>query len=238
MADARSGMFPEAATRVTPKNSLLKEERMKSYKFVSLLVVLALGIGVSAIALAAPGDKEKGEKEKKGLTVGDKAPQWEGLMGVDDKSHSLADLEDVEVIVQVFTCNGCPVAKDYEPRLVELQKAYEDKGVRVVAINVNNGEREELPAMKERAEKQEFNFAYLDDPSQESARQCGARVTPHVFVLDKDRKIAYVGAFDDNQETDKVEVHYVRDAVDALLAGRAPEVTESKAFGCGIHWEK
>lgn len=205
---------------------------MKSYKLASLLGTLALGIGIAAIAVAKP------EKEAKGLAVGDKAPQWEGLMGVDDKSLSLADLEDVDVIVQVFTCNGCPVAKAYEDRLVEFQKAYEDKGVRVVAINVNNGERDELPAMKERAEEKEFNFAYLDDPSQESARQYGARVTPHVFVLDKNRKLAYVGAFDDNQDADKVEAHFVRDAVDALLADRAPEVTESKAFGCGIHWEK
>lgn len=206
---------------------------MKSYKLASLLV-LALGVGLSAIAIAVA---KPAEKETKGLAIGDKAPQWEGLMGTDDKSHSLADLEDVDVIVQVFTCNSCPVAKDYEQRLVELQKAYEDKGVRVVAINVNNGEREELPAMKERAEEQEFNFAYLDDPSQESARNYGALVTPHVFVLDKDRKVAYMGAIDDNQDPEKVEAHYVRDAIDALLAGRAPEVTESKAFGCGIRWE-
>ena len=205
---------------------------MKSYKLATLVGAIALGIGLTAIAIAKPADKEE-----KGLAVGDKAPKWEGLMGTDDKSHSLADLEDVDVIVQVFTCNGCPVAKAYEQRLVELQKAYEDKGVRVVAINVNNGEREELPAMKERAEEQEFNFAYLDDPSQESARAFGALVTPHVFVLDKDRKVAYIGAIDDNQDPEKVEVHYVRDAIDALLAGRAPEVTESKAFGCGIHWE-
>ena len=213
---------------------------MKSYKLGSLLVVLALGIGLGAIAIAAPGDKEKekGDKETKGLAIGEKAPQWEGLMGTDDKSHSLADLEESDAVVLVFTCNGCPVAKAYEQRMVEFQNAYEDKGVRLVAINVNNGERDELPAMKERAEEKEFNFAYVDDPSQESARQYGARVTPHVFVLDKDRKLAYVGAFDDNQDADKVEAHYVSDAVDALLAGRAPEVTEKKAFGCGIHWEK
>jgi peroxiredoxin len=130
------------------------------------------------------------------------------------------------------------VAKAYEDRMVEFQKAYEDRGVRLVAINVNNGERDELPAMKERAEEKEFNFAYVDDPSQESARQYGAKVTPHVFVLDKDRKVAYVGAFDDNQDAEKVEVHYVKDAVDAVLDGRTPEVTDSKAFGCGIHWEK
>lgn len=208
---------------------------MKSYKFASLLAMLAIGIGLSAylVAVAAPA-----AKEAKGLTVGDKAPQWEGLMGTDDKSHSLADLEDVDVIVQVFTCNGCPVAKAYEKRLVEFQKEYQDKGVQVVAINVNNGEGEELPAMKERAKKQEFNFAYLDDPSQDSAKQCGAKVTPHVFVLDKNRKVAYVGSFDDNMEVDKVETQFVRNAVDALLAGETVEVTDSKAFGCGIKWGK
>lgn len=203
-------------------------------KFTSLLVVLALGTAMGAVAFAA----EKATKEKKGVAVGERAPQWDGLMGVDDKSLSLADMEDVDVIVTVFTCNACPVAKDYEPRLVELQKNYQDKGVRVVAINVSNGKGEDIPAMKERAEKEDINFAYVDDPSQESAKNYGAKVTPHVYVLDKDRKVAYIGAIDDNQDHSKVETHYVRDAVDALLAGRTPETTETKAFGCGIGWKK
>lgn len=206
---------------------------MKSYKLTGLLVTLAVGLTAGAVALAAP---EK--QESKGLAVGDKAPQWEGLMGIDDKSHSMSDLKDAKVIVQIFTCNGCPVAKAYEKRFVEFQEAYKDKGVQVVAINVNNGEADELPAMKERAEKQEFNFAYLDDPTQESPKNYGAKVTPHVFVLDKARKVAYIGAFDDNMDADKVESQYVRDAVDALLGGDSIEVTTTKAQGCGIKWEK
>ena len=209
---------------------------MKSSKFNNLLLMMALvlGIGATAVAFECPDEGEK----KEALAVGDEAPKWENLKGTDDESHSLADMEDVDVIVQVFTCNGCPVAKAYEQRLVELQKAYEGKGVRVVAINVNNGKGDDLDAMKERAEKQEFNFVYIDDPSQESPKQYGAKVTPHIFVLDKDRKVAYIGAFDDNMDPKKVETSYVRDAVDALLEGRTIEVTETKAQGCGIKWEK
>lgn len=209
---------------------------MKSYKFTKLLLMMAiiLGIGTVAVAFECPDEGD----QKAGIAVGDEAPKWENLKGTDDESHSLADMEDVDVIVQVFTCNGCPVAKAYEQRLIELQKAYGDKGVRVVAINVNNSKGEDLDAMKERAEKQEFNFVYVDDPSQESPKQYGAKVTPHVFVLDKDRKVAYIGAFDDNMDAKKVEKNYVRDAVDALLDGQTIEVTTTKAQGCGIKWDK
>lgn len=210
---------------------------MKSYKLTGLLVTLAVGATAGAIALAAP-EKKSEKKETKGVAVGEKAPEWEGLMGVDDKSHSMSDLKDAKVIVQVFTCNGCPVAKAYEERFVEFQKDYEDKGVQLVAINVNNSESENLAAMKKRAKEQKFNFAYLDDPSQESPKNYGAEATPHVFVIDNNRKVAFIGAFDDNMNPDKVEKQFVRDAVDALLAGQTVEVTKTKAHGCKIKWER
>jgi hypothetical protein len=70
------------------------------------------------------------------------------------------------------------------------------------------------------------------DKTGESATAYGARVTPHIFVLDKNRKVAYVGSFDDKQVSPTK--NYVNDAVDALLAGKKVEFTNSKAFGCGI----
>ena len=173
----------------------------------------------------------------RGVSIGDPAPTWENLTGTDDKQHSLKDYADMEAVAVVFTCNECPVAKAYEERLVKLTDDYKDKKVQLVAINTNNGEAEELPAMKERAEAQGFNFPYLDDPSQETPRAYGATVTPHVFLLDKQRNVVYMGAIDDNQNESKGTQHYLRNAIDAVLAGEEPEPAKTKQFGCGIRYE-
>jgi peroxiredoxin len=171
------------------------------------------------------------------FSVGDPAPAFEGLVGTDDKNHSLEEFKEAKAVALVFTCNHCPVAKAYEDRLVALQNDYADKGVQVIAINVNNVEADKLPAMKERAEEKGFEFPYLYDPSQKSARDYGATVTPHVFLLDDERKLAFVGPVDDSQDETKIKHRYLRDAIDAVLAGKQPPATEVKPFGCGIAYE-
>ena len=123
----------------------------------------------------------------------------------------------------------------YEDRFVEFQKKYGEKGVKFVAINANKAS-EDLAVMKTRAEEKGFNFPYVFDASGKSATEYGAKVTPHIFVLDGERKVAYVGAFDDSQE--KPTKNYVADAVDAILAGKKVEVTNTKAVGCGIATSK
>jgi thiol-disulfide isomerase/thioredoxin len=140
-------------------------------------------------------------------------------------------------MVVCFTCNHCPVAVAYEDRFVEFVKDYKGKKVAFVAINVNNLPADKLPKMKERAKEKKFNFDYLYDPTQKIARDFGATCTPHLFVLCKKRKIAYMGAFDDQNHPDKVAKQHVREAVDALLAGKTPEVTETRQRGCGIKYE-
>jgi peroxiredoxin len=171
------------------------------------------------------------------LSVGDPAPAFEGLIGVDDKKHSLEEFKEAKAVALVFTCNHCPVAKAYEDRLVALQKDYADKEVQLVAINVNNVEADKLPAMKERAEEKGFEFPYLYDPTQKVGRDYGATVTPHVFLLDAKRNLAFVGPIDDSMDEDKIKRTYLREAIDAVLAGKAPEAPEVKPFGCGIAYE-
>ena len=172
-----------------------------------------------------------------GLTIGVAAPDFAGLVAVDGNPHGLTDYKDAKLVVLVFTCNHCPVAKAYEDRLIALQKAYQSKGVRVVAVNVNNIPADRLDEMKKRAKQKNFNFPYLYDSTQKIGHDYGATVTPHVFVLDKDRKIAYMGAVDDNIKAGQVKKHYLRDALDALLAGTTPPTEVTKQFGCGIKYE-
>ncbi|HID76526.1 MAG TPA: thioredoxin family protein [Planctomycetaceae bacterium] len=172
-----------------------------------------------------------------GVKIGDPAPDWKGLQGVDGKLHGLADYKKAKVVVLVFTCNHCPVAKAYEDRLIAIQKDYAKKGVQLVAVNVNNLPADRLDKMKERAKEKGFNFPYLYDPSQKIARDYGATVTPHVFVLDQDRKIAYMGNIDDNQRNPKKATPNLRNALDAILAGQKPDPAVTRQFGCTIKWD-
>ncbi|MEX2306917.1 MAG: thioredoxin family protein [Pirellulales bacterium] len=217
--------------------------------FFAGLAIVALVVGctnqtLTPIDTATPTSQARQDEQTtdretpaESFGVGDPAPAFEGLEGVDDKRHSLKDYADAKAVVIAFICNHCPVAVAYEDRLIALQKDYADKGVQLVAINVNNMEEDKLPAMKERAEEKGFQFAYLYDPSQNVGRNFGAAVTPHVFVLDAQRRLAYVGPVDDNQDEAKVTEQYVRDAVDSVLGGKAPEATDVKPFGCSIKYE-
>ncbi len=181
-------------------------------------------LALSVVALVAPAYAAE-------LEIGAKAPTFKALPGVDGKEYSLDAMKDAKAIVVCFTCNQCPVAVAYEDRFVEFQKKYAGKGVKFVAINANKAS-EDLAVMKTRAEEKGFNFPYVFDQSGKLATEYGARVTPHIFVLDQNRHVAYVGAFDDDQN--KPTKHYVADAVDALLAGKKVETTKTKAVGCGI----
>jgi peroxiredoxin len=169
------------------------------------------------------------------LAPGEKAPEFKGLKGVDGKEYSLGDLKDAKAVVVCFTCNICPVSVAYEDRFVEFTKKYKDKGVAFVAINCNT-KTEDLAAMKTRAEDKGFNFPYVFDESGKVATEYGARVTPHIFVLDGKRQVQYVGSFDDKQK--EPSKHYVADAVDSILAGKSVATTQTKAFGCGIQNKK
>lgn len=191
---------------------------------------------LSLAALLLPATAYAGEFNKV-LTVGDAAPAWANLDGTDGKKHSLVDLKDKDVVVVVFTCNSCPVAAGYEDRIIAFAKKRSDR-VAVVAINVNTGKDDRLAEMTKRAEKKKFPFAYLYDPSQEIARRYGANYTPEFFVLDKDRKVAYLGAMDDKSPPAAAGSVFLEEAVTAVLAGKKPATGETLARGCRIKFDK
>ncbi len=185
---------------------------------------VALALAVAAMAfVASPAFAV--------VAPGDKAPELKGLQGTDGKTYSSADLKDKKATVVVFTCNSCPVAVAYEDRFNEFAKKYQDKGVAFVAINANKA-TEDLDEMKQRAKEKGFAFPYVYDETGKSASEFGARVTPHLFVLDGQGTVQYVGAFDDRQNNPSK--HYVADAVDAILAGKKPGTAQTRPIGCGI----
>lgn len=193
-------------------------------------------LAACALVLAVAATAEAG-KFNKTLSVGDKAPEWKDLVGTDGKKHSLADLKDKDVVVVVFTCNSCPVAEGYEDRIIAFAKAHAgpESKVGLVAVNVNTSKDDALPAMKTRAAKKKFPYPYLFDPSQEIARQYGANYTPEFFVLDKERKVVYMGAMDDKAPPGTVKLKHLEQAVTAALGGKKVDTAEtSAAAGCRI----
>ncbi len=177
-----------------------------------------------------------GEYNKK-IVIGSPAPTWTNLPGTDGKMHSLADLKDKDVIVVVFTCNSCPIALDYEDRIIALGKDYANSKVAVVAINVNTIAEDRLDKMKIRATKKKYPFVYLYDETQKIAKDFGATYTPEFFVLNKERQVTYMGAMDDKNTETEVKTKYLRQAIQAALAGQKYEPAETLARGCMIRYK-
>jgi peroxiredoxin len=182
------------------------------------------------------------------LPLGSSAPDF-NLPGIDGKNWTLKDFADAKILVVVFTCNHCPTAQDYENRIKDIVNDYKAKNVSVVAINPNDPKALRLdeiawsdlsdtfPEMKLRAEDHRFNFPYLYDGDTETvAKAYGPVATPHAFVFDAERKLRYAGAIDDSQRIDHVTKHYLREALDALLAGNSPKVAQTKVIGCSTKW--
>lgn len=208
---------------------------LTSYRRLGIVIVWSCVLLVLNVVLSThAGEKAKFNRQ---VNVGDAAPDWEKLPGVDTKSHSLSDYKNSPVLVVIFTCNHCPVAKAYEQRIKEAVQDFADDDVKFVAISCSRFPADSFEKMKSHAAERNFNFDYLHDESQQIGQAYGADVTPQIFVLDKNRRIAYMGAFDDNLRPDKVKHHYVRDALQSLLADGPVDVTETKPKGCHIEYE-
>jgi len=176
-----------------------------------------------------------------GLPIGSAAVDFQ-LKGVDGKSYSLKSFGDKKAVVVVFSCNHCPYAQAYEKRLVDIQHDYQSKGITLVAINSNddvNYPEDSFENMIRRAKEKQFNFPYVRDETQDTAKAYGAICTPHTFVFGKNRTLQYKGRIDDNwKEPSAVKTRDLRNALDAILAGRSPEVSETRPFGCSIKWKQ
>jgi peroxiredoxin len=195
-------------------------------KTMSILLLTVLTMSISA-----------GE----GYKVGDQATDF-SLKNIDGKTVSLSDYKDARGFVVIFTCNHCPFAKAYQERIIELDKAYKKKGYPVIAINPNDPEivpEDSYEAMKTRAKEKGYTFPYLIDEKQDVYKAYGATKTPHVYLLQKNDAgkliVKYIGAIDDNHEdAAAVNAKYVQNALDALITGKEPEPSLTKAIGCSI----
>ena len=198
-------------------------------------LILLMLVAVSGMAFKLAGE---------GYKVGDTATDFK-LKNVNGKIVSLANYKAAKGYIVVFTCNHCPYAKAYESRIMDLDKKYAAKGYPVIAISPNDPIAEPADSfekMQEQATRKAYTFPYLIDETQDITRAYGAKATPHVYVLQKTASgnvVKYIGAIDDDTENTKADkVKYVEGAVNALLSGKQPEITSTKAIGCSIKWKK
>jgi peroxiredoxin len=141
--------------------------------------------------------------------------------------------------VVVFTCNHCPYALAWQGRLEAAARDYAERGVRFLAINSNDSgryPRDSYEAMQARVAREDWTMPYLRDSSQEVAHSYGAKTTPDVFVLDSERRLRYRGAPDSDYDDESQRAAWLRDALDAVLAGTEPSPAETKPVGCSIKW--
>jgi len=193
-----------------------------------LSFIAFLLIAVLSIAATLPGD---------GYKIGDTATDFE-LKNIDGEMVSLADFDDVKGYIVIFTCNECPYAKMYEDRINELNNKYASKGYPVIAIMPNDPQvqpGDNYENMQKRAESKGFTFPYLIDEGQKVFPKYGATKTPHVFLLDSEKKVRYIGAIDNSaRDAASADEKYVEQAIAAIEAGEDPSPATTKAIGCGI----
>jgi thiol-disulfide isomerase/thioredoxin len=208
---------------------------MKKVMAVGMLLALATG--------AVPQDESV-----KPLSIGSAPPDF-SLPGVDGKTYSLADFKAAKILIVLFTSNHCPTAQAYDGRVKKIVEDYSPKGVALVAIQPNSTKGLRLDElgytelgdsfedMKIRAKEKAFTYPYVDDgATQTTAKAYGCKATPHVFVFDESRKLCYAGRIDDSERPEYVKVHDLRNALDAMLAGKEVEVKTTPAFGCSTKW--
>ena len=167
-------------------------------------------------------------------------------IGTEAPTFSLPDTNGAEhspggapATLVVFTCNHCPYALAWHDRIAAVARDYPD--VKVLAITPNDAERyprDSYDAMRERvATDGGWPMPYLRDESQEVARAYGAKTTPDCFVIDAGGRIAYRGAPDADYQDPSLNAGWLREALDAVLAGSEPEQAQTDPVGCSIKWK-
>jgi thiol-disulfide isomerase/thioredoxin len=205
---------------------------------VLLPIVFCMNLGYSQVA----------HPEPKTLAIGSSAPGF-SLPGVDGKTYSLADFNKASVLVIIFSCNHCPTAQAYEDRIISIANDYQSKGVDIVMISPNSVKAlnysemgysdigDSFEEMKLRAMDKGFPFPYLyDGEEQKTALAYGSVATPHCFVFDRNRVLCYAGRVDGSEKPGTGKGEDLRNAIDAVLAGKPIINPVTKVFGCSIKW--
>jgi len=173
-----------------------------------------------------------------GFGIGDAVPRFT-LTDTEGIEHAVPAADAPRATVLVQTCNHCPYVIAWNPRLRAVAEEYAPRGVRFLAIGSNDPERYPADSPERMAQfvrEQDWPIPYAHDASQEVARALGSERTPELFVLDGEQRLAYHGAPDGDHQDPARNAVWLRDALDAVLAGRVVERAETPARGCSVKW--
>ena len=171
--------------------------------------------------------------------LGDRVPAFT-LDDTEGTAHAVPADPAPPATVLVVTCTHCPYVVRWNPRLRAVAEDYAPRDVRFLAINANDASRypaDSPAAMARFVKDQSWPIPYLYDASQDVARALDALVTPHVFVLDAEHRLRYRGAPDADHGDPSQNAQYLRDALDAILAGEQPATEDTRARGCSVKWK-
>lgn len=148
----------------------------------------------------------------------------------------LSDLNAKNPMVILITGIGCPLCRRYAPSLARLEKDYQKKGVPFLFVNPNKTEK--LARVQKAVKTHGFKGPYVRDTSHTIIRALAAKTTTEAFVLDRQRKLVYRGAVDDQYgfgySLNAPRRKYLRDALDAVLEGQSPEISATSSPGCEL----
>jgi peroxiredoxin len=197
---------------------------MKKLSATALLLALAFTAACATKASDTPNAKAA-------LAIGAAAPDFT-LPDADGRAHSLDSLKGKSGTLILFVATKCPVSNAYNARMQKLADDYPARGVNVVGINSNYSE----PAaeVKQHAATNGLSFTILKDAGNQIADRYDAQVTPEAYLLDASGKLVYHGRIDNSKSGDSITSTELRDAIEAVLAGKPVEKAEAKAFGCSI----
>ena len=173
------------------------------------------------------------------LPIGSSMPKAEVKMKtVDGKEVSLNDVKGKNGLLVMFSCNTCPYVIKNQSRTAEACKYALSKDFGVIILNSNEGTRsggDSFDEMKEYAKDQSYSWKYAVDKNSELADAFGASRTPECYLFDKNGKLVYHGAIDDNpSDASSVSRKHLIAAIDESHAGKEVTQKQSRSVGCGI----
>jgi thiol-disulfide isomerase/thioredoxin len=220
-----------------------------------LLPALAL-LGALSLPLSAQEPQEKrpvastteASAKTKPYKIGSTVDENLVLTDIDGKTVSFKELRNKVVLLHFWSVQ-CPSEVKADPKMVALEQRWaSNKDVVVLAVNANNTEigaelqRSDDPArpayanIREHLKAKKMDFRVFVDHGNKLADLFDGKSTPHCFVIDQKGVLRYAGALDDDPQDEKGDAakQYVRDAVEAVVAGKEPPTTETKPYGCSI----
>ncbi|MGO8837450.1 MAG: redoxin domain-containing protein [Limisphaerales bacterium] len=177
------------------------------------------------------------------VEVGKPAPDFTAT-DINGKTVKLSDFKGKIVVLESYN-SSCPFCNNHYKTgaMQELQNNLTAKGVVwliVNSVNPNNfSHRTPVQARQEMADKKIVATAWIDDSSGAVGHLYDMKTTPDMYVIDKNGVLVYQGAIDnkpDPQHDPRTARNYVREAVDALIAGKPVEVSQTKPYGCSVKY--